>query len=401
MMKATRRPPVRLGADAAGLVLGVAVDAVLGDPRRGHPVAVFGRVAAALERRLYADSKVNGAVFAGGCVAAAAALGLAADRLTRGRPLARTAVTAAATWAVLGGTSLGREAAAMARSLEAGDLTTARERLPHLCARDPAGLDAKALTRATVESIAENTSDASVAPLVWGVVAGVPGLLAYRAVNTLDAMVGYRNPRYANFGWAAARLDDAVNWLPARLTGLLTVACAPLVAEPAGDPYGTPGLAAAVPHTSSAADAAPESYQGRSAIRRGVVPESYRGRFVTRRGVASGWHRGRFVTRMGAARESYRMLRRDGGRHPSPNAGRCEAAFAGALGVRLGGVNVYGGHTEPRPDLGDGHRPEVPDLRRAVRLSRAVTLAATAFSAAGAVITRAFVERSRAHGGAR
>ena len=329
MKTAARRTP-----DAAGLVLGAALDAVLGDPRRGHPVAAFGRAAAALERRVYADSRASGAVFAGVCVAGAAALGLAAGRVTRRRPLARTAVTAAATWAVLGGTSLGREGAAMARSLEAGDLAAARERLPHLCARDPAGLGVRALARATVESLAENTSDAAVAPLVWGAVAGVPGLLAYRAVNTLDAMVGYRNPRYARFGWAAARLDDVANWVPARLTGLLTVACAPLVAEPGRGPRPTAGR----PRTGSPA-------------------------------------------RLTAARESYRVLRRDGGHHPSPNAGRCEAAFAGALGVRLGGVNVYGGHVEARPELGDGRPPEMPDLRRAVRLSRAVTLAAALVSA--------------------
>jgi adenosylcobinamide-phosphate synthase len=351
-VKPTMKATARRAADPAGLVLGVALDAVFGDPRRGHPVAAFGRAAAALERLVYADSRVNGAVFAGVCVAGAAGLGLAAGRMTRDRPLARTTVTAAATWAVLGGTSLGREGAAMARSLEAGDLTAARGRLPHLCARDPAGLDARTLARATVESIAENTSDAVVAPLVWGAVAGVPGLLAYRAVNTLDAMVGYRNPRYANFGWAAARLDDVVNWFPARLTGLLTVACAPLVAGPTRHPNGGGGRTPAAARTSD---------MGRS--RTGLRVS-----------------RGRPGARLRAARESYRVLRRDGGHHPSPNAGRCEAAFAGALGVRLGGVNVYGGRAEARPELGDGRLPEVPDLRRAVRLSRAVTLSSALIS---------------------
>jgi adenosylcobinamide-phosphate synthase len=92
----------------------------------------------------------------------------------------------------------------MARALDAGDLDAARNRLPHLCGRDPASLDLAAMARASVESVAENTSDAVVAPLVWGAVAGVPGLLAYRAVNTLDAMVGYRSPRYHRFGWATA-----------------------------------------------------------------------------------------------------------------------------------------------------------------------------------------------------
>ncbi|MDN3357399.1 cobalamin biosynthesis protein [Actinomadura sp. DC4] len=287
-----------------GLLAGVALDALAGDPRRGHPVAAFGRAAGALERRLYADSRTRGAVFAGLCVLGAAAVGVAARR--------RTALV---TWAVLGGTSLAREGLAMGRSLESGDIEAARARLPHLCGRDPSALDEKELARATVESIAENTSDAAVAPLLWGAAFGAPGLAAYRAINTLDAMVGHRSSRYERFGWAAARTDDVANWVPARVTGLLTVACAPLAG--------------------------------------------------------------------GSPRAAYRVLRRDGARHPSPNAGRCEAAFAGALGVRLGGVNVYGTRTEYRPELGDGRAPEPGDIRRAVRLSRAVTLA-SALLAAGA-----------------
>ncbi|MEW9530136.1 cobalamin biosynthesis protein [Microbispora sp. NPDC049125] len=302
------------GATAAGLLLGAALDAVAGDPRRGHPVAVFGGRAAALEKRLYRDSRAAGVVFAATCVGTVAAIGLLADRMTRSRPAARTAVTAAATWAVLGGTSLAKEGVAMAAALESGDLRAARERLPNLCGRDPSGLAAPELARGTVESIAENTSDAVVAPLVWGAVFGVPGLLGYRAVNTLDAMVGHRSPRYERFGWASARLDDAANLVPARLTGLLTVALA-------GTAGGSPARAAA-------------------------------------------------------------MLRRDGHRHPSPNSGRCEAAFAGALGVRLGGANDYGGRVEHRPGLGDGPPPAVADIRRSVRLARAVSLAAVVVTAA-------------------
>ena len=101
--------------------------------------------------------------------------------------------------------------------------------LPTLCGRDPDRLDAAGLARATVESVAENTSDAVVAPLLWGAVVGLPGLLGYRAVNTLDAMIGHRSPRYQRFGWAAARLDDVANLIPARLTGLLAAALAPTV----------------------------------------------------------------------------------------------------------------------------------------------------------------------------
>lgn len=138
-------------------------------------------------------------------------------------------VTALATWTVLGGRSLARAGREMADRLEVGDLTGARALLPSLCGRDPEALDADGLARAALESIAENTSDATVAPLVWGAIAGVPGLLGYRAINTLDAMIGYRNDRYRQFGWAAARIDDLANLLSARLTGLLTAALAPLV----------------------------------------------------------------------------------------------------------------------------------------------------------------------------
>ncbi|GAA3825783.1 cobalamin biosynthesis protein [Sphaerisporangium flaviroseum] len=299
------------------MVAGVALDAVFADPQsRVHPVALFGRAAAAVERRLYGQARARGVVHVGLCVGSAAAFGIAAERLTRRSPSARVVVTAVATWAVLGGTTLGREGAFMANALESGDVAAARARLPHLCGRDPSALSEGELARATVESIAENTSDAVVAPLVWGAVAGVPGLLAYRAVNTLDAMVGHRSERYEVFGWAAARLDDVANYLPARLTGVLACALAPLVG--------------------------------------------------------------------GSSRNAAAVLRRDGHRHPSPNSGRCEAAFAGALGVRLGGRNDYGGRVEHRPELGDGPRPRGGDISRSVRLARAVNLSAAALAAASA-----------------
>jgi adenosylcobinamide-phosphate synthase len=298
----------------------VIADAVLGDPRRGHPVALFGRAAGRLEDWLYADSGPRGAGYAAACVALAAAPALAAGRLTRGRPWLALAMTAAATWTVTGARSLTGEARRIQAALDAGDLAAARAALPSLCGRDPRGLDAKEISRAVIESVAENSGDAIVAPLVWGALAGDTGLLAYRAVNTLDAMVGHRSPRLARFGTASARLDDVANWLPARLTALLTAACAP----------------------------------------------------------AAGGRRGR----------TWRQARQYGNRHPSPNAGWCEAAFAGALGVRLGGSNTYEGATERRPELGDGPPPVPADIGRAVRLSRAVTAAAAVLAAAVAYCGR-------------
>ena len=299
---------------ATGLLLGGALDAVLADPRRAHPVAAFGNAAARAEARLWSDSRIRGAALLAACVTPVAVAGLTTQRLTRDHPAATVAVTALATWTVLGGASLGGAALALARALDAGDVDAARRLLPALCGRDPDQLDAAGLARAAVESVAENTSDAVVAPLLCGAVLGLPGLLGYRAVNTLDAMIGHRSPRYERFGWAAARLDDAVNLIPARVTGLLAVALAPAVG-------GRPGRA-------------------------------------------------------------LRTLLRDGARHPSPNAGRCEAAFAGALGVRLGGRNSYQGRAEQRGPLGDGTPPATPDITRAVRLSRLVSSAALLMAAA-------------------
>jgi len=306
---------------AAGLAAGVLLDAMLGDPRRGHPVAAFGRVAAGLERRAYADTRPRGAAYAGVCVLTTAVPAVAAHRLTRDRPLLRMVTVAATAWAVTGARSLRREAGRIAVALDADDAAAARAALPGLCARDPSRLDGKGLARAVVESLAENTSDAAVAPLFWAAVAGLPGMAVYRAVNTLDAMVGYRSPRYERFGWASARLDDVANWGPARVTALLTAACAPAAG-------GRPGAA-------------------------------------------------------------LRAVARYGGRHPSPNAGRPEAAFAGALGLRLGGANSYDGVTEDRPGLGDGRPPEPADIRRAQRLSRAVTVTAAAVAGLAALVARA------------
>src|SRR5580692_3933446 len=222
---------------AVGLAAGVALDALLGDPRRAHPVAAFGRAAIALESRVYADSRPRGAAHAAACVLAVAAPAALMHRRTRGRPPSRAAAAALAVWAVTGARSLHHEAERAMVSLARNDLPAARRVLPSLCGRDPAGLDATQITRAVIESVAENTCDAVVAPLLWGAVAGLPGLAAYRAVNTLDAMVGHRSPRYLRFGWASARLDDVANWVPARVTAALTIACAavvPVVPGPAG-----------------------------------------------------------------------------------------------------------------------------------------------------------------------
>ncbi|WP_030040061.1 cobalamin biosynthesis protein, partial [Streptomyces resistomycificus] len=186
---------------AYGTAAGLLGDLLLGDPRRGHPVAAFGRAAGAVERVLWRDHRGWGTLHAVVCAGGAVALGAVAARAVRPSAAASLALTGAATWAVVGGTSLAREARTVGRALQAGDVDAARARLPHLCGRDPQALDADGIARAVVESVAENTSDAVVGALVWGALGGVPGLLGFRAVNTLDAMVGHKSPRYRRYGW--------------------------------------------------------------------------------------------------------------------------------------------------------------------------------------------------------
>jgi adenosylcobinamide-phosphate synthase len=287
-------------AVAAGLL----ADLALGEPPAAvHPLRGFGAVMAAIERGLWRDDRLSGTAYA----ATGVALSAAAGRAVRSAGVA--------TFVAAGGRALGTEAARVAAALEAGDLAGARRLLPSLAGRDPEALDAKDLARAVVESVAENTVDAVVAPALWAVAAGAPGALAYRAANTLDAMVGHRSARYERFGWASARLDDVAGWVPARATALLVAAVRP-----------------------------------------------------------------------GRAAEVAAAVLRDAPAHPSPNAGVAEAAFAAALGLRLGGTNRYRDRVEVRPPLGHGRPAEPSDIARAVRLSRHVTLAlAAALAAPGAL----------------
>lgn len=309
--------------NAGALLAGFGADLLAGDPRRLHPVAGFGRTAAALERRAYAPARGRGAlitaVLVGGAAAGTAALSRRAARV----PLGSACVGALVTWAALGGRSLRRAAERVSSSVEAGDLARARIELRSLCGRDARTLDGPELCRAALESVAENTSDAVVGALAWGALGGAPGVAAYRAANTLDAMFGHRSERYAAFGWAPARLDDLMSWPVARLSSLIAGLCAPLVG--------------------------------------------------------------------GSPRRTLATVRRDGRAHPSPNAGQIEAAFAGALGVTLGGPLIYGERREERPRLGSGRAPEPADVRRANRLSLAVGVVA----ALGCAGTRAALTQGR------
>ena len=307
-------------ARAVGLLLGVAADSVLGPPSRRHPVAEFGRLAAVSRWALRRDSRVVSGAHAGILLGGALLAGVAAERLGRRGPVLQAAGTGLATWAVLGGASLAAEGTAVARALDSSDLAAARHRLPYLSAGDPSTLstlDGAGLARAAVESVAENTSDVVVGPLLWGAVAGVPGLLGYRVVQTLDGVAGVAGCN-GRFAWALSRLDDLANLVPSRAAAALTAACAPVVG--------------------------------------------------------------------GSAPGAWQVWRRDGAAHPRPNAGQVEAAFAGALEVRLGGRTVLAHGVQERPVLGHGRAPDAGDLTRGIELSRVVGAAAAVASAILAVV---------------
>lgn len=301
---------------AIGLLLGVAADGIVGHPKDGRPVAGFARLARALEKKVYADHPVPGAVHAGVLAGGAVLLGVLTERVGRRSPVLQATGTAITTWAVLGGAALAIDGTELARDLETGRLDAARDTLSELDPRDTDGLTVIALSRASVETVAESTSDAVVSPLFWGAVAGAPGLLGARAVKVLRRLSS--SPEHHRFNWVVVRLDELVNLLPTRVAAALTVSGAPVVG--------------------------------------------------------------------GSAAGAWRAWQRDASAHPSPNAGRVEAAFAGALEIRLGGRTVYPHGVEELPVLGDGRNPDAGHVTRAVELSRVVGWLAGISSAVLAVL---------------
>jgi adenosylcobinamide-phosphate synthase len=281
-----------LSTRALAVAAGVVADLVFGEPHVDpHPVAAFGQVMEDVESALYRPQRSAGVLHA--------LVGLGVG-VFAGATVLRS--TAFATYLSVAQRGLREAALDVAAALDDDDLPQARHLLPALVGRDPSGLDAAEIARAVVESLAENTVDAVVAPALWAVIFGAPGTLGYRAVNTMDATVGYRNERYEEYGWASARLDDVANYVPARLTAALVAAVRPA-----------------------------------------------------------------------AAADVWRAVRQDAPSHPSPNSGVAEAAFAAALGLRLGGVNTYGDRVEWRPRLGGGRTVQAEDIEAAVTLCRDVT----------------------------
>ena len=290
--------PERGGQAAAALLL----DALLGEPPEAvHPTVLMGLVISAFEKGALRIEGPRSRRLAGIVLALSVpSLVFVSTRKILGvvpcKP--RWMIGTALIFTTLSMRGLGKAAGDVEMRLREGRLERARTRLGHFVGRDTDYLPESEVCRAAVESVAENTSDGVVAPMLYGTLFGAPGALAYKAVNTLDSMVGYRQPPYEDLGWASARLDDLANLAPSRLTMLSTAAIS-------GRPLSTL----------------------LTALRYGPLTTS-------------------------------------------PNAGMAEAAFAGALGVRLGGANTYGGVLREGPLLGEGRLPVPEDIRRAVRLMR-------------------------------
>lgn len=285
---------------------GVVLDALLGEPRRGHPLVAFGRIAKHIERMFNRDAHARRSMHRP--VPRSRAAGLVAWLLAVVPPVAASAVLtfvlpallawplhASLLWFALGGRSLADHIAPVEAALASGDLEHARALTARVVSRDLSKASETEVARAAVESALENGNDAVFGALFWFVAAGGPGALAYRLINTLDAMWGYRTPRYLHFGWAAARLDDAANYLPARLTALTYALC-------------------------------------------------------------------------GDGRRALRCWRLQAGTWDSPNAGPVMASGAGSLNVSCGGSARYHGVDESRPALGEGPAPTARDIGRALSL---------------------------------
>jgi adenosylcobinamide-phosphate synthase len=218
------------------LVAGLVVDALFGDTPTlfryiPHPVVLAGRAIAFFDRKLNREDRSEAARRERGIVTVvvlvggAALLGLAVERVC-GNSLIGAIVEAVLIGVLVAQRSLHEHVAAVAAALATGGLAGGREAVRHIVGRDPMSLDVHGIARAALESLAENFSDGVVAPVFWYLLLGLPGLFAYKMANTLDSMIGHRTPRYRAFGWAAARLDDVLNTVPAPLSGLLLAAAA-------------------------------------------------------------------------------------------------------------------------------------------------------------------------------
>lgn len=325
---------------SAQIACALALDAVLGDPRRlPHPARFTGRLALWMEpvvRRRVDDERLAG-VLAGGTVAGSAILStvLVCGLARRFHARVGDAASILVLWSTLAARDLADHALRVHAALAQGDLERARELVGRMVGREVSALDEAGVVRAVVESVAENTVDGVTAPLFYAFAGGPVAAAAYKAFSTLDSTFGYRNERYARFGWASARSDDLLNLVPARLTVLASAAAAALLGHRPGDVL--------------------------------------------------------------------RVCLRDGRKHASPNSGLAEAAMAGALGVQLGGPLTREGRVVDCPTLGYPSEPLSPGhIRQAVRLMVVTTaiwaglLGAARSVACGRALSSRWLSRSPA-----
>lgn len=300
---------------AGELLAGVGLDLAIGDPQwMPHPVRGIGWLASAGERVLRATRlplRIAGVVLWLGIV------GLFTLVVWGTVRLGHSWCSIYWIYSLLASRDLDVEAGRVARALEQNDIDKARKRLSWIVGRDTARLDEPEMIRATIETVAENFNDGVIAPLFYLAIAGPAGMAAYKAINTLDSMVGYKNEQYQEFGWAPARIDDLANLIPARITAMLIWIAALL-----------PGF---------------------------------------------------------SARRSVQVTFRDGRNQPSPNAGYPEAAVAGALGVRLGGLNYYHGVPSLKATLGDAVIPLETCVFRRLRVLHYVSEAIFVASILGCI----------------
>ncbi len=321
---------------ATVLLLAFVLDLLIGDPRwLPHPVRFIGSAISTMERVLRSAVASPAAERTAGFVLVIVIVApvyfltgvivLLLNRLSEQvSVLAGTAALVVLTATTIATHGLLRSAGLVISSIREGSLESARKHVSMIVGRDTGELSEQGVLRATIETLAENLSDGIVAPLFYLALGGLPLAMAYKAINTLDSMVGYKSDRYRYFGWAAARVDDAANYLPARLTGLIIAVAAFLSA--------------------CVKDAA--------------------------KGVA-------------ALRRSLAIMARDGRKHPSPNSGVPEASMAGAIGVTLGGPNVYSGVLINKPVIGDPCREDyLPASDEAMALVKVSAIIAAALAGA-------------------
>lgn len=325
---------------ATEVLMAGALDFLIGDPAWvPHPVRFIGRAISVCERALRRFcSTPRGERLAGVVLVLAIVLpvyllaALATDFLNRTAASGMTVIGTLVLVFLIAQTIAARELILSVKgvvdAIGTGDLEAGRQNVSMIVGRDTKTLNEQGVLKAAIESLAENLSDGVVAPLFYLALGGLPLALAYKAVNTLDSMIGYKNERYLNFGWAAARLDDAANYIPARITGFLIVAAVfayGLVKKPGS-----------------------------------VFSEMY---------------------------HAYAIMRRDGRNHTSPNSGVPEAAMAGALRVRFGGPSTYGGILVEKPWIGDaGNADYQESARTALLLASLTSIMATALAAAAAAL---------------